>query len=357
METVTSLPGMSVMLGLGFILLCVLTLPFIFKKVEHNLEAFLFIMGVLAVTITGLWSIEVIKTALISPVSPKHPIVEVVFIAGLLFIFFSKKIKSMTTTLEQKLGLKLFVFLLVFLLGMLSSVITAIIAALVLVEIISALKLDKKTETNIVIFSCFSIGLGAVLTPVGEPLATIAVSRLKGEPYNADFLFLLKTLSVYVIPGVLICALTGAFFSKRIISPTETLEEDKPETYKDVLIRSGKVFLFIMALELLAKGFSPVVDYLMPRVSPQVLYWINTISAILDNATLTAAEITPKMDILQIRAMLMGLLISGGMLIPGNIPNIIAAGKLKIGSGAWAKMAVPFGLVFLIVYYVILFLL
>ncbi len=86
-----------------------------------------------------------------------------------------------------------------------------------------------------------------------------------------------------------------------------------------------------------------------------VLYWINTISAVLDNATLTAAEITPKMDILQIRAMLMGLLISGGMLIPGNIPNIIAAGKLKIGSGDWAKLGVPVGFFVLVVYFVVLF--
>jgi predicted cation transporter len=93
----------------------------------------------------------------------------------------------------------------------------------------------------------------------------------------------------------------------------------------------------------------------MPRVSPMVLYWINTISAVLDNATLTAAEITPKMDILQIRAMLMGLLISGGMLIPGNIPNIIAAGKLKIGSGDWAKLGVPVGFFVLVVYFVVLF--
>jgi len=53
--------------------------------------------------------------------------------------------------------------------------------------------------------------------------------------------------------------------------------------------------------------------------------------------------------------MLMGLLISGGMLIPGNIPNIIAAGKLKIGSKAWAKLAAPFGLILLVVYYIILF--
>jgi predicted cation transporter len=355
MDPIVNLPGTFVVTGLGIILLCVLFLPFLIKTVEHNLEAFLFGMGLLAVTISGLWSIEIIGTALFSPVNPKHPIVEVVLLAGVLFIYFARNIESLTNTLEKTLGLRLFVFLLILILGILSSFITAIIAALVLVEIISVLKLDKKTETNIVIFACFSIGLGAVLTPVGEPLSTIVVSRLKGEPYFADFFFLLKILAVYIIPGVIVCAIAGAYFSKKDIISKDSLKEDRKENYKDVLIRTGKVYLFIMALELLAKGFSPVVDYLMPRVSAQLLYWINTISAILDNATLAAAEITPKMDIVQIKAMLMGLLISGGMLIPGNIPNIISAGKLKIGSGAWARMGVPFGLILLGVYYIILF--
>jgi predicted cation transporter len=61
------------------------------------------------------------------------------------------------------------------------------------------------------------------------------------------------------------------------------------------------------------------------------------------------------MDVLQIEAILMGLLVSGGMLIPGNIPNIIAASKLRINSTEWARIGVPFGLVVMIIFYVILF--
>jgi predicted cation transporter len=49
------------------------------------------------------------------------------------------------------------------------------------------------------------------------------------------------------------------------------------------------------------------------------------------------------------------LLISGGMLIPGNIPNIVAAGKLKIRSREWALVALPIGAVLLVVYFVQLF--
>jgi len=51
----------------------------------------------------------------------------------------------------------------------------------------------------------------------------------------------------------------------------------------------------------------------------------------------------------------MGLLISGGMLIPGNIAIIISAAKLKIGSKIWAKYALPLGLVVGGTFYVILF--
>src|SRR5260370_19381261 len=68
------------------------------------------------------------------------------------------------------------------------------------------------------------------------------------------------------------------------------------------------------------------------------LFWINSISAIVDNATLTAAEIGPSLSHSQQRCVLMGLLISGGMVIPRNIPNILAAGPLGISSRDWAPV-------------------
>lgn len=55
---------------------------------------------------------------------------------------------------------------------------------------------------------------------------------------------------------------------------------------------------------------------------------------------MAATEISPHMTTEQIRAILMGLLISGGMLIPGNIPNIISAGKLNIKSREWALVGI-----------------
>jgi predicted cation transporter len=78
------------------------------------------------------------------------------------------------------------------------------------------------------------------------------------------------------------------------------------------------------------------------------------ISAVLDNATLTAIEINAQMVLPKIVAVVMGLLIAGGMLIPGNIPNIVAAGRLKISMKEWAKLGIPIGIVMLLVFFVIL---
>jgi predicted cation transporter len=50
----------------------------------------------------------------------------------------------------------------------------------------------------------------------------------------------------------------------------------------------------------------------------------------------------------------MGLLIAGGMLIPGNIPNIICAKKLSIKSREWARFGVPLGLAMMAGFFIIL---
>ena len=144
-----------------------------------------------------------------------------------------------------------------------------------------------------------------------------------------------------------------------LVKPQESTDslssEQKAETYKEILIRSAKIYLFVMGLTFLGHGFEPLINEYILGLHPMLLYWINMISAILDNATLAAAEISPAMDQETIRAVLLGLIISGGMLIPGNIPNIIAAGKLNITSKEWARFGVPVGLITMAVYFVILF--
>jgi predicted cation transporter len=64
---------------------------------------------------------------------------------------------------------------------------------------------------------------------------------------------------------------------------------------------------------------------------------------------------SPALTEIQVKSALIALLVSGGMLIPGNIPNIIAAGKLRITSKEWASIGIPLGLVSLGIYFAILF--
>lgn len=339
-------------LGLLLILIAVLMGPFLIKKVEEELEAFLFVMGLLAATVSGVWSLHLVEEALLEPIK----ITAAVLGFGLVFHYLRLPIRKNILRVEKALGFRVFFFLLVVILGLLSSAITAIIASLLLVEIISGLRLDKKAETDLVIVACFSIGLGAALTPIGEPLSTIAIYKLKGEPYHASFWFLMKILVPFIIPGVVALGLFADFLHARFVTPDRSLHGPVREALREVFLRAGKVYLFVMALVLLGTGFKPIIDTFVVKVPAWGLYWVNMISAIVDNATLTAAEVGPHMTPDQITMLLMGLLIAGGMLIPGNIPNIIAAGRLKITSRAWAGLGVPLGLALMAVYFPILLL-
>jgi predicted cation transporter len=232
-------------------------------------------------------------------------------------------------------------------LGLLSSIISAIIAALLLVELIAVLPLHRRAEVRLAVIACFSIGLGAALTPLGEPLSTIVVSKLGGAPYNAGFLYLAKLLIYYVVPLVVALGIVGIFLVRQARDDTEaslTAEEDE-EKLSEVFLRATKVYVFVMALIFLGAGFKPLIDVYLIKMSTQALFWLNMVSAVLDNATLAAAEIGPSLTEAQIKSALLGLLISGGMLIPGNIPNIIAAHALRIKSTEWARLGVPLGLI------------
>ncbi|PWB49392.1 MAG: cation transporter [Candidatus Methanoperedenaceae archaeon] len=362
--------------GLGVIFLIVLLGPFLIKKIEHNLEVFLFSMGVLAVTVNSVflrassearsaaeetfpaWNFHLIEKALVDPIE----ISLAVLFAGLIFHYGRGHISIIMQKILTKISLKIVVFAVIIVLGLLSSVITAIIAALLLVEIISALQLNRKTMVNLTIIACFAIGLGAALTPIGEPLSTIVIKT----KMNESFFYLFDLLGIYIIPGVLIFGIIGVFFASRkeTKAPVGNIAstDEGHESINDVLIRAGKVYVFVMALVLLGTGFTPFIEWYVIKMSGEALYWVNMVSAILDNATLAAAEVDPSMIVpdlpdpaIKIKSVLMGLLVSGGMLIPGNIPNIIAANKLGITSKEWARLGVPLGLVAMLVYFIILY--
>lgn len=336
--------GLSVIMGLT------LVLPFSVKRVEDDLEAFLFVMGLGAVSISGLWSMHLIGEALKEPLA----ITAAVGIVGWLFREVRGRLRGWLDLLTKKLGLGGAIFVIVLILGLGSSVFTAIVAAIMLAEVVTLLKLNREFEIKLTVYACYAIGLGAALTPLGEPLSTIVVSKLKGPPHYADFFYLLRLIGLWVVPGVLLCAAMAARGARAARAEKGGLHEDAHDSNKVILVRAVKVYIFVMALIFLGAGLTPLAERFVARMPTWLLYWVNSVSAILDNATLAAAEIAPVMTDRQIVFILMGLLIAGGMLIPGNIPNIVSSAKLGIKSREWAKAALPFGGALMLVYFILL---
>lgn len=337
------------MIGLFAIAVAVTLLPLFVKKVGENLEIFLFVMGIAAVTVASQWSVSLLREALQGPLK----ITLAVLLASLLFRFIQEPLEKGITRLRARMGLQFLIFGIIALAGLLSSFLTAIIASLVMVEAVGRLELDQKTETRIAVLACFSIGLGAALTPFGEPLAAVSVAKLAGEPYHADTWFLMRHLWMYVIPGIALVSAASIFFLSGPAASESPMPREERATVRSAIIRTVKVYVFVAGLICLGAGFTPFIESFIGSVPPLALFWANITSAVLDNATLAAAEIVPSMQMDQIVGVLMALLIAGGMLVPGNVPNIVAAGRLKIDNREWARVAVPIGMAMMIVMFAI----
>ncbi len=336
---------------LSSIIVMTLILPFSVKKVEEEIEAFLLIMGVAALSISDLWSKHLVSEALKEPL----PITITVLIMGVLLKVFREKITLFMDKIINKYSHRIVVFGIVSIIGLTSSITTAIISAILLSEFITVLKFQKNYEIKLTVLGCFAIGFGAALTPVGEPLSTIIVSKLKGEPHNATFFYMLEKFWLWIIPFIITISYIASKDANRYKQTKNTLREEEIESYKTVIYRAFKVYIFVMALVFLGNGLKPFTERFITGLKPEFLYWINIISAILDNATLAASQILPQLTERQITFIVMGLIISGGMLIPGNIPNIICASKLNIKSKEWAKYGVGYGVPIMIIYFILLY--
>ena len=320
-------------IGLGLILIAVLIGPILIKPVERNIELFFLGVGALTAIISGQFGWSLLDAALTEPLALTIAVLVFGVLARILRPAFDKGVQRLRSAVPARW----IYFTLILALGLLSSVITSVVAALLLVEAIAMLKLDRSSETAAVVLACFGIGLGSALTPMGGPLAAIAIAALR-----ADFWYLTRLLGPLVVAGLIIVGALGLFIAPL---PAASLYAARPEeSWRDIVMRAVRVYAFVAGLVGLAWGMRPLANAYVTRLPQGVLFWVNSISAVVDNATLTAAEVGPALNHSQQRAILMGLLISGGMLIPGNIPNIVAASRLGIGSREWARIGLITGL-------------
>jgi predicted cation transporter len=323
--------------------------PVVSRIVEEHIEVFFAAVGVVAMTLAGAWEWDVLADAVTVPLW----ITIAVIVAGLVFDWMRQWMDRVMVRMRERVALPLLCGSAVFAIALLSAVITAMVAALVLVETAGLLRLNPVARLRVVVVGCFAIGLGSSLTPLGGPLSTLAAS---GLGLGATGLF--NLLAPYVLPGMVACAILGAIFvlgdKAKGASPAVVLAlAHLGETFVGALLRGLKVYVFIAALVLVGHAFAPLVVIWLPKLGRGALFWANMASAAMDNATLVAVEIH-AMDSARAREAIIALLIAGGMLIPGNIPNIIAAASLRIRAAEWAKLGVPIGLALLGIYFAVL---
>ena len=325
------------------ILVLLLFGPLAVHFIEENIEAYIFIVGIVATLIGSGFDSQLVLKAAEEPVL----ITVAVVVAGILFGFTRERLDGIFAGLRGRVSRPVLAGLSIFILAILSGVITAIIAALVLIEVVGLLHLQAEARTRVTVAACFAIGLGASLTRVGEPLSALAASALK-----LPFMGLFYLLGPWVLPGVVVASLLAGFFARGDYQEVG-VQLHVRETPWAAIIQGIRVYVFVAGLVLVSHAYAATAAQVVDALSNDALFWINTVSAALDNATLVALEVH-NMTLPRAREAIIALLVSGGMLIPGNIPNIVSAGALKISSTAWARIGIPIGLVGLGIYFALL---
>jgi predicted cation transporter len=326
------------------VIIAVLLGPVLIKPVERNVEFFFLLIGLVTAAIMGQFNAAMLRGALLEPLS----FTAAVLVFGAAFRLSKPYLDDLFAAAVELLEPRTLCFLLAIMLGALAPFITPVVSALIFVEAIVLLRRDRAAEISATVFACFAIGIGAGLTPLGLPGIAVVLRSL-----HAGFWYLTNLLGPLVAVGIVIAAAPILFLP---FDPGQPLTEIRVEdSWNTVLLaRPGRVYVFIAGLVALSDGLRPVVNEYVHRVPENLLFWTNTLSAVVNNSTLAVIEISPSMSVSQQRAALLGLLISGGMLITGNIPNVVAASRLRIGSREWARVGIGFGLVLLILCFAVL---
>ncbi|HAH06275.1 MAG TPA: cation transporter [Elusimicrobia bacterium] len=334
------------------LLLCVfwvLAGPFLSSWIEKRLEWFVLGMGLLAVSVSWSWSGSVVVEALLRPMK----VCGALLAGALLFSFSHAGIRRAVRRVMERIGPRFAVGAAVALVGLASGAITMAIAALALVELLAAMRLEKSSEVQVAVLGSFSIGLGGGLTPIAGPAAAIAAAKLAEGPYaelvGPSYLFTL--LGPWLVPAILSLGLVaGLFFTKPAPEGSREFTDDPLSLYS-ILLLTLRMYVFVAGLVLLGAGLLPLIDRVLLTAPPWALYWLNSVSAVVDNAALAAVEITPRMRQEQLRYLLLALFLVDGALITGNAPNLVVAHKLNITSKEWARFGVPVGAVLMLFYF------
>lgn len=237
-------------IGLAGIVLATLIGPFVIDRVERNLEAFLFLMGACAVALSRTWQIGLVEEALQSPVV--IAIVLSVLLAGAIVRY--RRPHPDRIGLSDGITLKVVFFEIVVVLGLLASIITPIIPFFVLVEVVHRIPIEKRARASLMILACLSVGLGVFVTPAGEPLSTIANTKIQGETLTSGLLSISGLISMNLMPYMLLLGLISTLVPGRPTSQRHPSWKS-PNSLNSAAKLCARACLFAGALLLVGGAF------------------------------------------------------------------------------------------------------
>jgi predicted cation transporter len=240
-------------LGLIPIIVAVLLGPLLVQKIERNIEAFLFLMGVCAVAISSSWHIGLVEEAAREPVIVG--IVLSVLAAGLIAHYVGPHfLRGITDSLLDGITLNVMFLEIVVVLGLSAIIITPILPFFLLIEVANHLPLTRMARANLTILASLSIFLGAALALVETPYSAIAITKMQGALPSANALPL-ELQSIYIISCILALGLISVFFTGERIIAMEKRTSEGGAALKNIAIWSARACMFAGALLLVGVAF------------------------------------------------------------------------------------------------------
>jgi predicted cation transporter len=239
-------------LGLIPIFVAILLLPLLVQRIERNIEAFLFLMGICAVAISRSWHIGLVEEAAQEPIIVG--IVLLVLAAGLVAHYLGPHLLGdMNDTLQDGITMKVIFLEIVVALGLSAIIITPIIPFLLLVEVANHLPITRRMRANLAMLASLSIFLGAALALVETPHSGIAIAKMQGTLPPANVLPL-ELQSLYIMLCILALGIISTFFVSEKIIATE-IRSKGGSALKNIAVWGTRACMFVGAILLVGVAF------------------------------------------------------------------------------------------------------
>lgn len=312
--------------------------PFLSRRVEERYPFFLLGVGALAASLSWAFSEALLAEAILRPLQ-----LCLALLAGaLLFSLVHATVAAAAKACSRTLGPRAATTASVLAAGAMAPFLTGVVAALFLIELLRGLPMNQERRKEAAVLGVSAVGLTAGLSAVGSPAAAVVLAKLAKAPYSTGNWLLFDLAGPWIISGAFALAVAAG-----ALAGDGSGAEDPPEdplALWTVLVMAGRLFAALCGLILLGAGVLPALEGSLRGVPPWALYWMNIVSAFLDNGVLAAVEFDPGMLQDQLRFAYCGLLAADPLLVIAGAPNLVAADRLGISPRQWASVGIPVGL-------------